>query len=148
MKNTSNLGLPQWEATDPVQRADFNDAFQALDSGYADAVDKAGHADSIASVAYTPDNKPYVVGSYTGTGKEMTIELGFRPSFVVISGTEPAGSSSAGRLSGYHLTTGGNNAASVQVTFTDTGFRLTELNNTQYPNLFYANQTYDYIAFR
>jgi hypothetical protein len=37
MTKTDKLGLPQWEATDQVQRTDFNDAFAILDDGYAAA---------------------------------------------------------------------------------------------------------------
>jgi hypothetical protein len=37
MTKTDKLGLPQWEATDQVQRTDFNDAFAILDNGYAAA---------------------------------------------------------------------------------------------------------------
>jgi hypothetical protein len=146
MKNTSNLGLPQWEATDPVQRADFNDAFQALDSGYADAVDKAGHADSIASVAYTPDNKPYVVGSYTGTGKEMTIELGFRPSFLIVNGNTYNYYTNLNSI-GYLAITDGTNYT-AQVVFTDTGFRILSGEDGYVPNLYKQNRSYIYIAFR
>ena len=32
--------------------------------------------------------KNYVVGSYTGTGAVQHIDLGFRPSFVIISGMQ------------------------------------------------------------
>jgi hypothetical protein len=44
MTKTENLQLPQWEAEDYVQRSDFNDAFQALDEGYALAVGSASKA--------------------------------------------------------------------------------------------------------
>jgi hypothetical protein len=44
MTKTENLQLPQWEAEDYVQRSDFNDAFQALDEGYALAIGSASKA--------------------------------------------------------------------------------------------------------
>jgi hypothetical protein len=44
MTKTENLQLPQWEAEDYVQRSDFNEAFAALDEGYALAVGSASKA--------------------------------------------------------------------------------------------------------
>lgn len=48
-------------------------------------------ADSITAAAYTPTNKPYIIGSYTGNGKyggsnPTVINVGFRPSAVFITG--------------------------------------------------------------
>jgi hypothetical protein len=53
MNKTENLNLPQWEATDMVQRADFNDAFSKLDTGYAAALETAENA--LAAVSGVAD---------------------------------------------------------------------------------------------
>jgi hypothetical protein len=53
MNKTENLNLPQWEATDMVQRADFNDAFSNLDTGYAAAMETAENA--LAAVSGVAD---------------------------------------------------------------------------------------------
>ena len=93
----------------------------------------AAAANQAAGNAYSPANKPYVVGSYTGTGREMPFDLGFRPSFLIISGTTsvfPTGQS-----------------ISNCVTFTDTGFVLHKLEENVYPKLV-DGRRYDYIAFR
>jgi hypothetical protein len=51
MTKTENLNLPQWESTDAFQRADFNNAFAALDTGYAAVMTVAERAESMASAA-------------------------------------------------------------------------------------------------
>ena len=66
MNHTQNLNLPQWEASDFIQRTDFNDAFQKLD-----AVPRI------------------VTGTYTGTGTygsshPNTLSFDFAPKFVLI----------------------------------------------------------------
>ena len=51
------------------------------------AADAAGSAAAdLAAIAYTTENKPFVTGSYTGNGSSTyrTINLGFRPSAVLI----------------------------------------------------------------
>jgi hypothetical protein len=77
----------------------------------------------------------------------MEITVGFRPSFVIVNGTMTSSTSTAGWLSGFNLGTAGNNVSDL-ITFTDTGFYLTELGNTKYPNLIVNGRIYDYIAFR
>ena len=68
MKTTQNYQLPQWEATDPLRREDFNAAMAALDAG-------------LETKAAQP---AYVVGSYTGNGAAQDIPLGFMPRFLLI----------------------------------------------------------------
>jgi hypothetical protein len=48
MTKTTNLELPQWEASDTINRTDFNDAFATLDNGYAAAVQAAEAARTLA----------------------------------------------------------------------------------------------------
>lgn len=72
MTKTDNYNLNQWEATDPIRREDFN-----ADNAVIDA--------ALKEVA---GRRPFVVGTYVGTGSTtttQTVELGFRPSMVIIA---------------------------------------------------------------
>ena len=65
---TPNYQLHQWEGSDSFLREDFNADFRKIDSALKEA--KTGPS--------------CVTGSYQGAGKEITLSLGFRPSFLVI----------------------------------------------------------------
>ena len=158
MEYTTNYHLPQWVESDRIMMGDFNEAMSNLEGGITTAQSTADNAqasadaaqnaaDTIAENAYSPTNKPYVVGSYVGTNMEMTVTLGFRPSFLIISGATTASSSSVGNLSARNIFTGGNALAEC-ITFTDTGFIIMKISNTTFPQLCVYDRTYDYIAFR
>ena len=158
MEYTTNYHLPQWVESDRIMMGDFNEAMASIEEGIYTAQEAAGaaqsaannaqdSADAVAANAYSPSNKPYAVGSYTGTNMELTITLGFRPSFLIISGATAASSSSVENLSARNIFTGGN-VLNECVTFTDTGFTITKISNTIFPQLCTANRVYDYIAFR
>ena len=80
MTTTTNLNLPQWAATDPVQRSDFNEAFAALDEAYSAALEAAG-------AAFSEENLPYVFGSFSvPSGEDTGVELvtfPFKPSAIL-----------------------------------------------------------------
>jgi len=115
---TQHLKLCQWEADDEVLRADFNadnakidtavasveqklntaaaEAQRKLDTAVAGVEQKVNAAANTAQAAlkaaqagYGPDNRPFVVGTYTGNAANVgdtpmyqTISLGFAPSYV------------------------------------------------------------------
>ena len=165
MEYTTNYHLPQWVESDRIMMGDFNEAMSNLEGGIttaqeaADAAQSAADnaqasadaaqnaADTIAENAYSPTHKPYVVGSYVGTGLPQTITLGFRPSFLIISGTTLVPSSSMANAGAWNLFTGGN-VLTDAVTITDTGFTIKRPSNTTFPQLFGDGRVYDYIAFR
>ena len=68
--HTPNFGLCQWEATDAVLREDFNADNLALEEALLNA----------------HKGPSCVIGSYVGgtDPDKVTVELGFRPSFLVI----------------------------------------------------------------
>ena len=146
MNHTQNYHLPQWEKTDRVLMEDFNDAMANLENGLSPAASAAGSANQAAAQAYTPDNKPYVVGTYVGTGRTMSIELGFRPSFLIISGAVENYPATVETHAASGIQTAGN-VLKRAVTFTDTGFTINKYPSTEYPRLL-DSKTYDYIAFR
>ena len=158
MEYTTNYHLPQWVESDRIMMGDFNEAMSNLEGGIttaqeaADAAQSAADnaqntADTIAGNAYSPTNKPYVVGSYIGTGQQMTITLGFRPSFLIINGGVITYSLNSDELATWQIATNGNTLPEC-VTFTDTGFTLLKLEDKQYPRLVIAERNYDYIAFK
>ena len=93
---TTNYHLPQWVETDRIMMEDFTTPCPTRpgDQNRQDTADtaesKADAAQTTANAvadAYTPDNKPYVIGTYTGNGYgTQEITLGFSPSITIISG--------------------------------------------------------------
>ena len=83
---SEHLGLHLWEPTDQVLRTEFNENWQKIDTAAAEAQSIAERAQTTADAAYSSGNKPFVVGNYTGTGKDVTISLGFKPSFLIVCG--------------------------------------------------------------
>ena len=146
MNYTTNYHLPQWVETDRIQMEDFNQMCADIDQGIKDAQETANTAQGTATAAYCPTNKPYVVGTYTGTSSNMTITLGFKPSFLIISGRQTSYPTGASSMCTYELLTAGN-VLTECVTLTDTGFVLYLLADNVYPKLV-ERRTYDYIAFR
>ncbi len=141
MTETTNYHLPQWAENDPVRREDFNGAMASIDAGmYA--------AEKVTAVAYTPDNKPYVIGSYAGNHGTKTVTLGFRPSILIISG-DPGSTSLTGHYQqlGYYLGVVSGALTYDTVTLTDTGFTVVR-SSSSYPQLNEGSQKYIYIAFR
>ena len=167
MNYTNNYHLPQWVESDRILMEDFNDAMAGIDQGIqgakaaadtaeskADAAQAAAEiaqssADAVAD-AYTPGNQPYAVGSYTGTGADMTITLGFRPKFVIISGmgTDVMLNQSDEWTTYFGLCDG--TVLSNRLAFTDTGFlvRARHAAYDYFPDFTDTGRVYGYIAFR
>mgnify|MGYP007114002047 CR=1 FL=1 len=104
-------------------------------------------AQETAGAAYSPDNMPYVAGTYTGNYGTTTVELGFCPQLLIIAGDSNS-SSQSGRstsLGSYFGVIGGDHNYET-VTLSGTGFSVR--NGTTYPELNEGNITYLYIAFR
>jgi hypothetical protein len=88
------------------------------------------------------------VGSYVGTGREMTITLGFRPAFLIISGVTPSYNTSS--TEGYErfIAFTGGQTIQQRVALTNTGFTVKPRSGPYYPFLADENRTYEYIAFK
>ena len=146
MNYTTNYHLPQWVESDRVLMEDFNQMCADIDGGIAAAKNAADTAQNTANNAYAPENKPYVIGTYTGSKSPLTIELGFRPSFLLIAGGVET--SNSGSHAKWMVATAGN-TFSESVTLTDTGFSLSVPRyDTTSPHLVDGSRTYSYIAFR
>ena len=160
MNYTNNYHLPQWVETDRIMMEDFNRAFSDIDEGIKTAQDTADTAESKADAAqssanavadaYTPGNQPYVVGSYTGTGADMTITLGFRPKFLILSGMESSSATNSTLAWDRYFGLCDGSIMPLRVTFTDTGFTVFARGNSyqNYPDFTDSGRTYCYLAFR
>lgn len=156
MTKTENYHLPQWAAEDPVLRTDFNEAWAALDTGLSTAAEAAAAAQGTADAAQvTADTAraeaaalPYVTGSYTGTGSDVTVTLGFRPSFVIICGHAASSAMNTDTNLLYAFSATGGSVVSSRIRLTGTGFVACAKGDTLYPDLTISGRTYDYIAFR
>ena len=157
MNYTTNYHLPQWVETDRIMMGDFNDAMAGIEAGLgsnaqaaaaaqttAETADsKADAAQATADNAYGPENKPYVLGTYMGTGSRQTIDIGFKPSAILISGNlYDSDSEEVGR----HICFARQNASQWNGNFINTGIDL--YNTNSYPKTNAKGRTYHYIAFR
>lgn len=158
MNYTTNYHLPQWAETDRIMMEDFNDAMSDIDQGIKTAQDTADTAESkadaaqttataaqtTATAAYCPSNKPYVVGSYEGTGSTQNVTLGFKPTMVIVY--EIGTGSSEDDQGSTSLFIGGG--ISSKLLINDDGFMLWRDSTGDYPRVNRDYRTYNYIAFR
>ena len=159
MKRTTNYDLPTWEKDDFIRMQDFNDLTGKLDAALKSGADaQTALQNAIKAVkataenAYSSANKPYVAGSYTGNGGTQTVDLGFKPRFLVISRGFDKGDYSAD----YALFAGTpeqiDSWMAKVVSITDTGFtvKMAAYNTSTCPQLWLntSGRTYSYIAFR
>lgn len=157
MQKTNNYQLNQWEPTDKISREDFNADNAAIDEAIKAAADAAQAANTTAGAAQNTAQtaasmaaqKPYAVGTYTGTGSDMTIEVGFQPSFVIVSGLKNYTDANTDEYACYCVMTGGNTIQG-RIEFTDSGFVLKTKASSgyTYPDLNKYGRVYDFIAFR
>ena len=159
MNYTTNYHLPQWVESDRILMEDFNDAMSGIDGGIAAAQSAANNAQSTANNAqstasaaqsaannaYCPENKPYAIGRYYGKGETaQTITLGFKPSYLIISGQTGDSNDADKSIGIFHGQNMGN-----KVTLSSTGFTVAEQSSSAlYPLLNSMGRTYGYIAFR
>ena len=68
---SEHLGLHLWEPTDQVLRTEFNQNWTKIDTAVNAAQETAEAAQSAA------EQRPYVIGSYTGNGGTQSITLAF-----------------------------------------------------------------------
>ena len=153
MEYTKNYHLPQWVKEDRIMMDDFNAAMSSIENGImstAHALDvKIGTAQATANTARSEAAEaaklPYVVGTYTGDGStSRNISLGFRPSFIIVSGQDEKTSDSG--TPRFFIATVGS-AFSEMFVITDDGFWAQHIAN-RYPDLNMRDRIYDYIAFR
>ncbi len=149
MNYTTNYHLPQWVKEDRIMMDDFNRAMADIEKGLVNAQTVADAARQTANTAHTEATTlPYAVGTYTGTGADMTIKVGFRPRFLIISSQPDAPSlSQLLEFNQCSVITGGNTVCR-RVQFTKNGFTVKAQEYYEYPDLTIAGRVYDYIAFK
>ncbi len=92
---------------------------------------------------------PYAVGTYTGNNTQRTISVGFKPSFLIVSGMASTESSTTYIGERYIAATGGR-VLKERCQFTASGFTLFpgDAAHKRFPDLNESGRVYDYIAFR
>ena len=169
MQRTSNYQLPQWEKEDRILMEDFNGAMANIESGIGEAKGvadtakadaeraegKADAAQATADAAYCPDNMPYVIGSYTGTDAEQTIDLGFKtPLLIVAEHWSPSHPCMGAVDISIHTPPSGSLYGTYRLLeITSTGFKLYsqtsyQSTSTDAPQVNKRNGQYTYIAFK
>ena len=145
MNYAPNHHLPQWVESDRILMDDFNDAMASIDAGMKA---NANAAQSAANSAFSATNMPFVVGSYVGQGNEAAhIGLGFRPSFVIVSGIRE---SADGFDPAYFVLTAETQNVCRRLEIMPLGFCAYPDGQAgvTYPRMNELGRTYDYIAFR
>ncbi len=125
MNYTKKYHLPQWEEEDRILRSDFNQAMANIETAMLEG--------------------PYSIGQYYGTGKRLTISLGFEPRMMFITEVHDGTDSSAG-ICGTIGMYGRTAADDPQVTLTQNGFTLNSKH--QYPSVNQPGKRYYFIAFQ
>ena len=146
---TVNFGLNQWSAEDKVLREEFN-----ADNAKIDAAFKAMENTMSAGLAAAQKAPCCVTGSYAGgaNSSKTTVNLGFRPGFlVIIRGAEPIDSAAAVAVIGnsdcrLSVRFNSSNPLDTAVTITDTGFTVSGSSTDRY-GMNYSGSTYYYTAF-
>ena len=174
MNYTKNYHLPQWVKSDRIMMDDFNRMCADMEAGLTQNAQTAAAATAAAksetaaaaasaqsaaaaaqatadqaltkaNAAYCPSYAPFTIGSYRGTGSALTVNVGFSPRFVIISGqglTDTLGYVT------YFAAAGGSNLTSI-ISFTSSGFTVKPVtgDRVSQPNLV-MQMSYSYIAFR
>ena len=147
MQQTTKYQFKLIEGSDDFSPQPLNDNVEKVEEVLEDMAETVEAVQSTADAAFCPTNKSYVVGSYMGNNGTKTIELGFCPSFLIISG-DGGSTSLVGHYQEYGDHVGLMSADLIYdtVTLTATGFKVVD-NSDSYPRL-NEHRTYIYIAFR
>ncbi len=150
MNHTKNYGLPQWELNDLIRMEDFNNMSASIENGLTSTAAEASVAKTTAKAAMAQANMlPYVTGYYIGNGGTKSVDIGFKPSFLIITAQEPT-------LQGSIFSTIailGDQHFSYMVERTGTGFNVIKRTANPgtmptYPRMNEDGLAYNYIAFR
>jgi len=153
MNYTTNHHLPQWAKSDRILMDDFNEAMANIESSLTANAQAAAAAKSTASSAYSTastalSSKPYAVGTYTGNGDTVTVNVGFRPSFVFISSLEVAGLiDQVSKFGIYSCATTPNGKLGEAIQLTASGFTAYSKIGV-IPKLAESGKLYEFIAFK
>lgn len=157
---TQHYQLCQWEPGDKVERLDFNSDNAKLDAAIKAAADVAEEGRALGQAAYSPENRPLVVGTYVGTSElnlnygqlsSQKITLGFRPSMVLVwNPSVYTYNTSEGMASGIGMAIYGVPLARQMLVLEEDGFSVGLYMDSSIakPRLNVKGVTYSYIAFR
>jgi len=134
MNYTSKHHLPQWSKSDRILMDDFNAAMANIEAALNAA------AAAVSSV------RPFATGTYTGKAADQVVNLGFRPSFVLINGNRSQ-LGATDYFGPFSCATGTAKSIPLCLEITSTGFIAKKTDATT-PNLVSEGRLYEYIAFR
>lgn len=160
---TTHYGLNQWQPEDAVLRTDFNADNAKTDTALNNLQQLIGTKEAALAAAiagcYSPSNPYLTSGTYVGTCFDtsskfpVTIELGFRPSMlVVLDSTQGDDEYEYGLLVGndkgyFILRKNGKAEYESGLSFTGTGFIMNVYDDPDY-NFNVVGHTYWYFALR
>ena len=144
MQQTTKYQFKLIEGSDDFSPQPLNDNVEKVEEVLEDMAETVEAVQSVTTVAYTPTNKPFVVGSYIGTNYDQTITLGFKPSFLIISGLQNPTAISVTDHSSHTVITAGHTASGA-ITLTDVGFTVHPVDT--FPKLTNGFK-FEFIAFR
>ena len=134
---------------------DFNAMNSSIEAGLTKSATDAASAKQSAqnaenSAAAAAAARPYAVGSYTGDNTVKTIHLGFRPSYIIITGMLLTNEMNDPKNVSFYFGMSGGNVINTRVSFTNDGFTVfpLDLSYGRFPHLNDEGRTYDYIAFK
>ena len=151
MEYTKNYHLPQWVKSDRIMMEDFNQMCQDMEAGLTETKSSADTAQAVANEAKAEaQSLPYKIGSYTGTGEDVSVSLGFRPSFLIVCGMKE---DDVGQVFDdwiYYSGITAGNTIPHRLVITNTGFIAQHRGPGlyYYPDLTDPERTYNYIAFK
>ena len=148
MNYTKNYYLPQWKEEDRIMMGDFNAAMANIENGLVKTDrDAAQAAQKTADNAYSRNKLPYTAGTYMGNGTSTTVELGYKPSFIIVTGQVTVNETNFVRS----IIVAIPGIMSTCITFLSNGFSIKHPDssaNRFYPQLNVQGEEYGYIAFR
>ena len=141
MQQTSKYQFNLVDGSDDFSPTPLNQNMEKVEEVLDDMEDAI---DGVMEAAYTPDNKPFATGSYTGNLTPTKFTLGFRPSMVII-GRHYSGNDETETVGTCHVFQG--NGVTNVLTLDNDGFTVIgDVYN--YPNINWGGRNYVYIAFR
>ena len=141
MQQTTKYQFKLIEGSDDFSPQPLNDNVEKVEEALMELETGLGEVED----AYTPANKPYVIGTYTGNDGTVTVTLGFKPALLIIGGGISSGSPHHAKW----LCVTDGTLFTDAVVFTDTGFYTIDRENSDLsPSLAEYSRPYVYIAFR
>ena len=149
MQQTSKYQFNLVEGSDDFSPTPLNQNMEKVEEKLFSLDTAVETAQTTANAAYSSNHKPYATGHYTGTGADVSVVLGFKPSYVIVCGHRATDALNTEEKLLYAFSATGGQVVTSRIQLTDTGFvARVRGSDGLYPDLSLSGRTYDYIAFR